>query len=317
LKLKRREKREDKMGQARFVLSLDCEFLWGSHMIGGTERFPYLRSGFTAYYDNILQLLEKYDIRATFAFVGSMGLSLDEFSSLETSHLGEGYHGWHQYLIQYAKKNSHLWFAPLLLKRVSSANPQHEIASHSLTHICFDDPRVDHSIAKFEFEKSRVVISATTGHNVKTFIFPANRIAHLTTLGTTEYQIFRGDDETWYRALPGRKMWHFLDQALPFAPKSVQVTSDSKSKKLCVPGSLLLFAYDGTRSIIPDYSRIIKIRQGIDRSIRESKIFHLWFHPWNLGSSTRMFQVLESVLAFVAAKRDKQLLQVVAMGDLV
>ena len=60
-----------------FVVSFDCEMLWGCHYAGGLAAFPYIRDC-RATYRRLLELLRRYEIPATFAFVGAMALSPQE-----------------------------------------------------------------------------------------------------------------------------------------------------------------------------------------------------------------------------------------------
>ena len=305
------------MSIAKFIISLDCEMLWGVQCSGGVERYPYLRDGFESYYDTLLNLFDQYNIDATFAFVASMALTDKEFSecchSLSTP---QGYGLWLDKIENKSRQNALSWFNASLISKVVQAKQKHEIGSHTWTHIKFDADVVSSDVASIELLKSHSILSQCCGQSVKSFIFPGNHIAHLDQYQKSSYKIYRGKDEVWYQILPFKRFFHFLDQCFPVAPRGVGMRLDLYGN-CYLPGSIMLFPYDGIRKYIPDCVRYIKIKRGIDKVIREGKIFHLWFHPWNLGGSKRMLHLLEKTLWYVAKKRSERQLEVSTMGMLV
>lgn len=297
----------------KFIISLDCELLWGSHYYGGEERFRYLTNGFRKFYVELLELFTKYDIRATFALVGGMSLQKKEF--LNIAHEINSSNTYKEWFSHFDKSPSiQSWYDPTLIEQISAAKQKHEIASHSFTHYCFKSIK-DPETAQFELDVSHDILSRLSREQVKTFIFPENQIYFLEEFKKSPYKIYRARDINWYNRLPFKRFFHFIDQLLPICPAPVEINKDEFGNYY-VSGSILLFAYDGLRKVIPDSLRFFKIKRGIDRAISENKIFHLWFHPWNLGSSKRMIGVLERVLAYVRQKRRNGELTVATIGGL-
>ena len=301
------------MSRARFVLSLDCELLWGSYRAGGLEKFPYLnlKDCYRHYYDQLLSLLDRYKIKATFAFVGGIAFSQSEFKEIVGKLDGFDYKNHLDTILNLSNYHPSHWHDIEIIKKVINSNFEHEIGSHSLIHLPFNiilDPKT----AKTELHLSHKILSKLTQKPINTFIFPENQIYHLEELKKSSFRIYRGKDDSWYKKLPLKRLLHFLDQFLPLAPRSVSLQVDQYGN-YCLPGSLMLFAYDGVRCFIPDWIRFLKIKRGIDRAIAERKIFHLWFHPWNLGSSPRMKVVLEKVFSYVSEKCKEGVLSVSTM----
>ncbi len=301
----------------KFVLSLDCELLWGSHYYGGQSKFNYLKKGFNKYYDDLLILLDHYNMAATFAFVALSVVDRAEFNDLIKLINDEDHKKW---LIEILEKSAEdeplFWHNKELLRNVSSRKQRHEIASHSLSHLPFTHALCNVSVAKQEISLSHTILEKylKTGQP-KTYIFPENSLGYLDMLSQSPFLIYRGATAAWYNCLPLKRFFHFLDQLIPIAPPSVSLLKD-KYNNFYLPGSLLLLPYDGIRSVIPDWLRFLKIKRGIDNAIKRGEIFHLWFHPWNLGSSSRMKHVLERVLEYVYQQRANGKLEVVTMGQL-
>lgn len=304
------------MAVAKFVLSLDCELLWGSHYIGGEERFSYLRQGFEGFYEKLLASLEKVRIRGTFAFVAAMVMEPDSFLALANAAPNEFYRDRLFQLHAKASRKPKSWFNPDIVRRVASAPMGHEIGSHSLTHIRFTDPEVTSEIALFELNQSCDILSDFLGgRSVSSFVFPESKIGHLEALAKSKIRLYRDRNRYWYANLPYQRGWHFLDQLLAIQPRVVDLSRDGAGNS-CVGGSMTILGYDGIRSAIPDSARFLKIKKGIDAAIAARQVFHLWFHPWNLGSSGRMGELLDAVLEYVRLKESEGLISVNTMNEL-
>lgn len=309
---------KNKSKQAKFILSLDCELLWGSHYIGGEKRFKYLNNGVLHLYRELIKLMDTYRVKGTFAFVGALTLTQQEFlSEVEKLKVNITYEKWLSYLhlLSVNSERIDLWYNKKILEYLLLSNQKHELASHSFTHLSFD--KIDNkNVAQTEFELSYLTLAKHCNKKIRTFIFPENKIFYRKEFKISPYEIYRGLDKVWYRGFPLQRLLHFLDQTLPLAPNVVNLEKDEEGN-FYVSGSLMLLAYDGVRKIIPDWIRYMKIKRGVDRAIKEGKIFHLWFHPWNLGSSPRMLRVLERVFKYVEQCSNNGTLSVVTMGELV
>ena len=301
--------------KAKFVLSLDCEFIWGVHYIGGIERYPYLSKRLTDYYDRLLASLEAFDIKATFAFVGAMLLDRQEFIDVGFQNQNPKYRKWISHIANLAKTQPSNWFAPHLPVQVLESNDKHDIGSHSFSHMLFSNSEMDHKTAKFEFNQTHTILKQM-GIDAKSFIFPCNHVDQLGAFHQSPFKVYRNTNDTYYSNLPLQRISHLMDQALPIGARPVNITRDSYGN-VNLSGSQLLLAYDGIRSLIPNSIRLLKINQGLDKAIKRGGIFHLWFHPWNLASSPRMEKLFSDILKLVNVKRDKGLLEVKTMKELV
>jgi hypothetical protein len=79
---------------------------------------------------------------------------------------------------------------------------------------------------------------------------------------------------------------------------------------------MVLLAYDGARRFLPDRARAWQAERGLRAAIRQGRVFHLYFHPYNLASSPRMLRVLEDILQSVSRHRSAGALRVSTMGQL-
>ena len=73
---------------------------------------------------------------------------------------------------------------------------------------------------------------------------------------------------------------------------------------------------DGVRALIPGRSRVRQAVAVLRKSVRDGAVFHLWFHPWNIGGSKAMLGWLEAIFQEVDALRLDGTLRVLTMGAL-
>lgn len=75
---------------------------------------------------------------------------------------------------------------------------------------------------------------------------------------------------------------------------------------------------NGFRRFIPLRSRINKALKGIQKAIKEKKIFHLWFHPFNIATNQeKLLRGLEEIFIKVYEERNKGNLDVMTMKQIV
>lgn len=51
----------------------------------------------------------------------------------------------------------------------------------------------------------------------------------------------------------------------------------------------------------------------MEQAAQGGEMYHLWFHPFNLGTSERMFEALEQILREAAQRRERGQLQVMTI----
>jgi hypothetical protein len=153
---------------------------------------------------------------------------------------------------------------------------------------------------------------------LRSFVFPRNVEGQHELLAGKGFTAYRGADPTWYRSLtgPASRLAHLFDQALSLPPP-VSLPAQTLDGLWNVPGSMLLLSRLGVRRFIPLSARVRKARRGLHRAVREGKVFHLWFHPFNLAVDRRgMFSCLDRILGEVAGLRNAGRLEVKTMSDL-
>ena len=73
---------------------------------------------------------------------------------------------------------------------------------------------------------------------------------------------------------------------------------------------------NGLRGLIPISSRIHKAKKGIKKAIRNKKIFHLWFHPFNIATDQeKLLCGLEEIFKEVYLSLENGELETKSMGE--
>lgn len=261
-----------------FLLTLDTELAWGTYDIGGLTKYKKHFSFYRKNVDDLIGALERYKIKATWAFVGQLFLDGDE-----------------------------TWHAPDLLEKIKKMSLPQEIANHTFSHIVLG--RVSKDIARFQIKKT-MDLAKKENINIKSLVFPRNSIAYLDVLKELGIKSFRG-----YKK---RKIWQYVfNQVFPTTPPVYNIEKlINYNGVLEIPESMFLMPYDGARKIIPSFSRRIKVKKGLKKAIATNGLFHLWFHPFNLGSSPKMISDLEYILSIVRQKIDSEEIVNMTMNDL-
>jgi hypothetical protein len=118
------------------------------------------------------------------------------------------------------------------------------------------------------------------------------------------------------RAHERRGAGHLLHRALALPPPVYDLAGLKVSDRLVnLPASQFLLAADGVRGLIPAASRVRQAEIGLERAAQSGGLFHLWFHPFNLGTGELMFTALEAILRAVARRREAGHLRVQTMAE--
>jgi len=277
-----------------FILSLDTEIAWGTNT-SALRRFADCFDTYPDILRRLIALLDTYHIPATWAVVGHLFLKPDDPRALK-------------------KTPSHWYHAPYLPDAICRARAQHEIGTHTFSHVYTDDPGTTTEVWQRELETVAQIHKEHGLPPPRSIVYPRNRVAYTDTLHQYGIIAYRGVEQNWYGDRRGA--FHLLDRALGLPPPTYDPATLTVGDNLVnLPASQFLMAYDGVRGKIPTASRVRQARLGLDRAAWRNHLYHLWFHPFNLGTSDRMFEALEQILRGVAQHRDAGQLKVMTMAS--
>jgi hypothetical protein len=307
-----------------FIISLDTELAWGGFDLGLTEKNrKYYEDSRDCIY-RLLMLFEKYNIQATFAIVGHIMLNgCTEVEGIKHPDIVRPEHSWYlkDWFIEdpasHMSKNS-IWYGQDILKEILAASPQHEIASHSFSHIIFGAKGCTYECARSDIHKC-VEIAGQQDIKLKSFIYPRNSEGYKEILKEEGFEVYRGSGNEWYNKFNFsilKKVGHIIDEVFAIAPKTSLPVKD-ESGLYNVKGNMLYLSRDGIRKLIPISSRVKKAKKGIDKAVKGGEVFHLWLHPFNIATDKEnLLQGMDEILNYVREKIDLDQMTSMVISDI-
>ncbi len=279
------------------TISIDVEILWGVWDLAAKKSERHCAELERDITRRLLELFQKYQVRATWAIVGRL---LDQ---------ERGFDG--------LRGTPDCWFAPDIVEAIRTDAVAHEIGSHSYRHIYFHASTREQVLDDLRRAEA---VHAAHGLPFTSFVFPRNQVGHLDVLAEVGLRVYRSTDAgilRWAEERAGRlrPAFNLADKALALPSPVVRpVLHDNGLIEL--PSSMLLMARNGMRRLVHPRALARKLTDGVRRAARERAMFHLWFHPSNFyGETDEQLAILERGLIEAAALRDRGQLDIRTMGD--
>jgi len=293
-----------------FTLSLDTELAWGSFDRGTTGVHEPAHRSTRSVVAELCELFDQYEVSATWAVV---------------AHLFDDCDGTHPNLVTGTDRDERLpclgtvdrelWYTPDMVETIRLCDTEQDIGLHGYSHLIFGE----HPLEIAERELDAAVETAREHElSLSSFVFPRNSVAHLDALAERGFSVYRGVDARWYErlSLPGhaRKPLRFLDEGLSTTPPVVRPRE--ASGLVCIPGSNPFRPLHGGWEWTPDGTQFRRAKKGLQRAADSGGIYHLWFHPFNLGrDSKQLLDMLERILAHASSLQNEARLDVLSMRD--
>ena len=304
------------------MVSLDFELFWGmldvttldayrNNVLGGKKAIPQL-----------LELFRKYDIHATWATVGYLFAESKEelrtfFPETRPSYDDPRLDPY-AYLesIGNNEEEAPCFFCPDLIRMVAKT-PGQEIGSHTFCHYyCREDGQTPAQFA--EDMKAAKRIAKDKGYELTSVVLPRNQCApeYIRVLESLGYTTFRDLENDWIHKIPVRivkRGFTLLDAYLPltagtYLPKKEYGIWNFAGSKMYRPIMPRLAFLEGLK--------VRRIKGQMRRAARRGEIYHLWWHPHNLGARTDdHLRQLEEIFRYYAELKEKYGMQSLTMQE--
>jgi len=310
------------------IVSLDFELFWGmldcstveeygDHVLGGRKAIPRL-----------LELFRKYDIHATWATVGflfardyeDLKQYFPEHGSLPTYRDGA--------LTPYPlfekigrnEEEAPCFYGESLVRLVSEA-PGQEIGSHTFSHFyCREQGQTPEQFAADM--RAAKKIARDHGYDVTSVILPRNQCEPeytevLRSLGFTAY---RDEENDWIHEkvslLPLKRFLRLADVYLPltglggYRPKNENGIWNLVGSRMYKP------IFGPLRFL--ERVKLLRIKAQMRHAAKNGLVFHLWWHPHNIGVETEAhFAQLNEIFDYYAQLREKYGMESLNMREVV
>jgi len=269
----------------------------------------------------LLELIAQFKIHATWAVQGNLLLDRNE---INVENQLPGVIADYQKLSSteslagkpYTRLNrAPSWHGKSVIQQILSCKTYQEIGCHTFSHIRVGDS----SCTREQFEAELKACQQEFGRFGVTpysFVFPWNSVQYVDSLRNYGYIAYRGPSPDWYARLPVflQRLAHAVDHWL-LIPSPVPTVS-CEMGVWNLPASYYYVCGKGWGKMIPTQLRERKAREGLRLAVRKRRLFHLWFHPFNLVRNTRVWlRGLENIFAEVNRYRDSGLLENLTMGE--
>ena len=297
-------------GPGLFVISIDVELAWGRVHHGEASKAPSVFDRERRSVAALLDLMERYEISATWAVVGH--LFLERCTPVAGKHhpdvrrapypwfSGDWFDGDPATTVQ----DDPWWYAPDVVDAIRASSVLQEIGSHSYSHQIVGDPAYDAETFRSELSASRQLASGA-GVELRSFVYPRNSIAHQEVLTEQGFVAYRGPTPPRFPGRPGyqRRLLSLADTVAPMPSTAVQPAMDDE---LCnVPQTYLFDPESRVARTLGArlWSQVIVRR--LEQAARRGSLFHLWFHSHDLSTSPdRAFAAMERL--FIAADQERE-----------
>lgn len=282
----------------KVIISLDTELGWGFHGFDGGRSLSEDGRAERENIRRLLDLFDEFEAPVTWAIVGHLFLescdgchaSLDRPEWPRTG-------GWYMEDPGTDVERDPLRYGPDIITAIETAIPNHEIASHTFSHIVCSEPTVSPDVLRSELEASRE-LAGERGHDVSTLVYPRNEIRYRSILSEQGITAYRGKSparkEVETDALGGiRRYMRFVTgrEAPVVTPKR------DESGIWNVPGSQRLSYNPGNSRLNERFSEHPRVKiatRAIKRVSQDGGVYHLWDHPH--AFTPEMFRDLRQIL---------------------
>lgn len=313
-----------------FLLDIEVELAWGiiDKQID-REGLRNTSEKVREHLDNILLLLNQYAIPATWGIVGHLILCQCESASgmphpdMPRPSYKWMTSDWYENDPCKTLAEEPAFYGKDIVDRIVEytlkTQSSHDIACHSFSHQLFGDPGCSKVVAEAEVKRCLSLLKKNYGVQPRVFIFPRDSVGHLDILRKEGFISFRGpiSHSVNYSETDGGIVGAFrknISLAIYLASFYLTIPPPVVNPKMenglvNIPASLCYNKKPFIRlSLI-----VKKARKGIDRAIKEKKIFHLYTHLINFGAAPKpkaFIKGFENVLAYANLKREENKLEI-------
>jgi len=321
-----------------FMLGIDVELAWGLVHRKRIDLSQITRSSLKARkaLDNLLGLFEKFQIPATWSILGHLilkhcskgGESKMPHPDMPRPNYSWLKDDWYRYDPCTDFQTDPAWYGKDIVDKiveyVRESNVPHEIGCHSFSHQQFGDPGCGEELARAEIEKCLELMDKEYGIVPRVFSFPRAYVGHTKLLKEYGFKAFVDTPPKLNPCVKLEKSFfnyvntqfslfaQFLSYYFPFPPHVVSLQQPIRGL-WAVPVCL---GY-GRKRLIPLRLVAFKAVQGIDRAIREGRIFCMYMHLKDFGAGEDFFFEFEKILSYIYKRRGEGRLEAETMSELV
>ena len=298
------------------VISLDCEGKWGIADRPKEGRSFISSEKLVGVYSRILDILEKYRFRATFAFVTALCIDADELrhllSGVDLRHAGKDWLAAPR--LELGGGASDGWCAPDLLTQVRSRGVHH-ICTHGGTHLPYSNDATTQESVAWDISFARQH-HERLGLDWGGIVFPRNVVGHLDVLAACDISYYRSMDRCEQVGGNVGKAIRLSNEFVSADRFGLRKHGETQRGALSALSSgKFINARIGFRRRVPSRLTLRRAEVMLDFAVSHGRILHLYTHPHNFINDVEMFEKLDHILCKATSLVKAGQLQVITMED--
>ena len=278
------------------LVSLDFELFWGMQDVCKLPEYQENILGARKAIPNLLKLFEQNGIHATWATVGFLfGKSKHELmdyfpdNDLQPTYdnsIRSSYRCFDNLGLN--EEEEPCFFASSLIELVRNT-PGQEVGCHTFSHYYCNEG--GQTVEQFEADLiAAKKLARHYGYELKSLILPRNqcRDDYIRILNQLGFQSYRGVEDNWIhnkvKFVPLKKVLRLLDIYFPltggcgYLPQKKYGVWNFHASKMFKPYFKPLFFIERLK--------IYRIKRQMLRAAKKGEVYHLWWHPHNIGIRT-------------------------------
>lgn len=304
------------MTNSVLIVSLDFELFWGMQDVTSLDFYKEHILGGRIAIDRLLSLFEKYDIHATWATVGFL-FAKDKNEILQNmpgekmlpSYMNEKLSSY-RCLPQLGndEQSEPCFYASSIIKHISEKKGM-EIGSHTFSHYyCREDGQtIEQFKADLEAAKK---IGEENGYYLSSLVLPRNQVLkkYMDIIGELGFTAYRDEENDWIhkkiKIKTLKRMFRLMDVYIPITGQGGYIPA-KKNGVWNFPGSRMYKPLFKKLQFL-ERVKITRIKKQMLHAAKNGLVFHLWWHPHNIGVNTDFhMKQLEEIFAYYQALNKK------------
>lgn len=278
-----------------FCISLDFEKYWGVHDIINYKSVKENFMKVDEVVEKLLSLFKQYDIHATWASVGLLGIDNKELlSNIRIPYINQSFSPYPLNSEKLKNIPKEIVFGQTQLKAILQSEGQ-DLGSHTFSHYY----TLETGQKEIHFLKDLQLMSdlgKKLSHRFKTIVFPRNQVnpAYLPLCANEGYVAFRGNqinkywtNSTYKEETFSKKLLRSLDAYFPTS-RTMSLSLNNLpmvSGLVNIPASRFFRPIGKSKFL--ERRKLKRIKDEMKKVAQEGKIYHLWWHPHNFTSDIK------------------------------
>jgi hypothetical protein len=297
---------------------MEIELGWGTHDRGEYDYFSADGTVESETLRELLRICDEYDIPITFDIVGHL-----LHKTCEGTHNGPYEEGWWDEDPGTDPATDPLFYAPEFAERILAAEANHELGTHTYSHILCD--KVSKETIRHEIRRARETHEEFGLNPPTSIVFPRHQTPPYEVFADLGIKVIRRPIESY--TAPTNPVKKFYWGATRSHPSTTLQQKHGIVETLCTTHPSLSNGFLRTgqadlhpllrvmpRSLRQRISRRY-IKSGVDAAVESDAHVHLWTHLFNIANVEQL-PPIEAGLDYIAEKRDQGDIEIKPMCEL-